>query len=181
MKNKTIIINLFGAPCSGKSTVASYLFYKLKTIGYKCELVTEFAKDKTYENNETALSDQIFMFANQNYRINQIIKNENLSFIITDSPLLLNIIYNKDTYVDRKLNELVKAVFDSHNNFNIFLTRGEDYQTYGRNQTKEEADLISYEIFHKFYNNIDFITEKERIEDDFSEILRKITNRGIVE
>ena len=43
---KTLIINLIGGPCSGKSTIASGLFYNLKKLGYNCELALEFAKDK---------------------------------------------------------------------------------------------------------------------------------------
>ena len=43
--NKTIIINLIGAPCAGKSTLAALVFSKLKMNNISCEIVTEFAKD----------------------------------------------------------------------------------------------------------------------------------------
>lgn len=46
-----LIVNLFGAPGAGKSTLAAYVFAKLKMAGVNAELVTEFAKDKTWENN----------------------------------------------------------------------------------------------------------------------------------
>jgi len=52
-----ICVNLFGAPGSGKSTCAAYTFAKLKMLGVNCELVTEFAKDKTWEKNFTVLSN----------------------------------------------------------------------------------------------------------------------------
>ena len=38
----TIVINLFGSSGSGKSTTAMGLAYKLKTLGFKVELVSEF-------------------------------------------------------------------------------------------------------------------------------------------
>lgn len=41
-----ILINLFGAPGTGKSTGAAYIFSQLKMKGINAELVTEFAKDK---------------------------------------------------------------------------------------------------------------------------------------
>lgn len=52
-----IVVNLFGQPGAGKSTLAAYTFAKLKMMNVNCELVTEFAKDKTWEKNFTALSN----------------------------------------------------------------------------------------------------------------------------
>ena len=59
------IINLFGEPGVGKSALAAYIFYRLKVLGYNCELVTEFAKDMVYEKNENALSNQSYIFGQQ--------------------------------------------------------------------------------------------------------------------
>lgn len=59
-----LIINLFGAPGAGKSTGAAYIFSKLKMLGVNAELVTEFAKDKVWENNTEVLSNQIMCLVN---------------------------------------------------------------------------------------------------------------------
>lgn len=59
----TLVVNLFGGPGSGKSTGAAYVFARLKMLGYNAELVTEFAKDKTWEKNETALAAQDYITA----------------------------------------------------------------------------------------------------------------------
>lgn len=58
MRNKALIINLIGGPGSGKSTTAAGLFYKLKKLGYNCEMSLEFAKDKV-------MDDQIYIFGKQ--------------------------------------------------------------------------------------------------------------------
>jgi adenylylsulfate kinase-like enzyme len=42
---KLHVINLFGGPGTGKSTLAAALFTDLKMKGINAELVTEFAKD----------------------------------------------------------------------------------------------------------------------------------------
>ena len=47
-----ILVNLYGAPGSGKSTGAAYIFSKLKMAGVDAELVTEFAKDKLWEESK---------------------------------------------------------------------------------------------------------------------------------
>lgn len=54
---KTIVCNYFSGPGAGKSTLAAATFAKLKMLGVNCELVTEFAKDKTWEKNFTVLSN----------------------------------------------------------------------------------------------------------------------------
>ena len=97
-----IIINLFAGPGSGKSTTCAGLFSKLKLAGINCEMVLEYAKELVWENNLETLDDQIYIFAEQLHRINRL-KNK-VDVIITDSPLLLSIIYGKsNSYYFRKL------------------------------------------------------------------------------
>ena len=47
----TIAGNLFGEPSAGKSTVAMDITARLKRAGINAEYVSEFAKDKAYEQN----------------------------------------------------------------------------------------------------------------------------------
>ena len=108
MKNKTIIVSLFGAPGAGKSTLSAYIFAKLKMLGVNCELVTEFAKDKVWEKNNEALSNQIYIFAKQYYRISRCA--DKVDVIITDSPLFLSPFYNKDPEIDAPLKQLVYTI-----------------------------------------------------------------------
>ena len=54
MKVKAVI-NLYGGPGCGKSTVSSGLFYKMKSEGYCVEYVSEYAKDLTYEERYNIL------------------------------------------------------------------------------------------------------------------------------
>lgn len=49
-----LVVNLYGAPCAGKSTAAAYIFSRLKMAGVNCELITEFAKDMVYDGNDAA-------------------------------------------------------------------------------------------------------------------------------
>lgn len=51
-----IVVNLFGVPSAGKSSGAAYIFSKLKMEGINAELVTEFAKDKVWEEILKALN-----------------------------------------------------------------------------------------------------------------------------
>jgi len=64
-----LLINLFGTPGSGKSTGAAYIFSQLKSCGINAELITEAAKEKVWEGNTAALSNQAYIFGEQYYRI----------------------------------------------------------------------------------------------------------------
>lgn len=141
---KPVVINLTGAPGAGKSTGAAKLFYELKTLGINCELVSEFAKDKTWEHNATALNCQEYIFGKQSYRLKRC-RNE-VDVIITDSPLPLTIIYTQDEFIKKPLTDLVMAIYNSYDNINFFINRVKPYNPKGRNQTAEESDALSAEI-----------------------------------
>ena len=87
-----VLINLYGAPGAGKSTGAAYVFSKLKMNGINAELVTEFAKDKVWEESKEVFKNQAYIFGKQYFRISRC--EDKVDVIVTDSPLLLSIIYN---------------------------------------------------------------------------------------
>src|SRR5574344_627446 len=93
----SLVINLFGGPCSGKSTLAASIFAEMKAQGKSVELAFEFAKDLVYDKQIDLLqSKQCYVFAHQQLRIDRLI-NSGVDYIITDSPLLLSVIYNHYT------------------------------------------------------------------------------------
>lgn len=152
---KTIIISLFGPPGCGKSTCAAYCFSKLKMLGVNCELVTEFAKDKVWEQNNEALSNQIYIFAKQYYRITRCAGK--VDVIITDSPLALSPFYNKDPDIDKPLKELVFAISNKYYNINYFLRRVKKYNPIGRLQNETESNEYGIRIKEMLTaNNISF-------------------------
>ena len=144
MDKQVCLINLFGQPGAGKSTLAAYVFAKLKMMGINCELVTEFAKDKVWEKNNEALSNQIYIFAKQYYRITRCVGK--VDVIITDSPLFLSPFYNKDPDIDEPLKELVSKIVAKYDNLNYFLRRVKKYNPVGRLQTEAESNEYGIHI-----------------------------------
>lgn len=143
-ERKTIVVNLIGAPGAGKSTLAAYTFAKLKMLDVNCELVTEWAKDATWEHNDIALSNQIYVFANQYFRIYRCANQ--VDVIITDSPLVLSPYYNKNLNIHETLCELVRKINANYTNLNYFVKRVKRYNPVGRNQTEDESNQIAEEL-----------------------------------
>lgn len=150
---KPLVINHFGGPGSGKSTMASGLFYKLKMKGINCEFITEYAKDKTWEKNHTALNNQLFISANQIYRQERV--EPQVDIIITDSPIILGMFYWSDNNKEKTLHykKLLLEIFKEKNNLNIYIKRKKIYNPIGRNQTEEEAQQIDKNIMDFLKDN----------------------------
>ena len=178
---KPLVINLFGAPGAGKSTGAAYIFSELKQRGVNAELVTEFAKDKTWEGNTLALSCQEYVFGKQSYRLARC--RNDVDVIITDSPLPLAIIYNTNPALGRPFNEVILNIFDTYDNVNFFIKRGRVYNPKGRSQTEAESDALAEDIIHMLdYHRIDYgIIEGDKDGYNYilSEVYQKLVSKGV--
>ena len=139
-----LLINLFGGPGTGKSTGAAYIFSQLKMAGVNAELVTEFAKDKVWEGNKEVFKNQAYIFGKQYFKISRCA--DKVDVIITDSPLLLSIVYNDNPVLGDSFNETVKNVFSSFNSMNFVLNREKEYNPVGRNQTESEAKEVDVQV-----------------------------------
>lgn len=139
-----ILVNLFGAPGAGKSTGAAYIFSQLKMRGVNAELVTEFAKDKVWEESKAVFNNQAYIFGKQYFRISRCA--DKVDVVITDSPLLLSLIYNNDPVLGEEFNEVVRKVMNNYDCKNYYLARTKEYNPIGRFQTEEESDAIADEI-----------------------------------
>ena len=152
-----LVVNLFGAPGAGKSTGAAYVFSQLKMRGINAELVTEFAKDKVWEENDEVFKNQEYIFGKQSFRLSRI--NEKVDVAVTDSPLLLSAFYNNDVMLDEDFNNVVYYVFVSYDNINFFVNRCKPYNETGR----VHSEIVSNEITSQLKNMLDceYIAYKE--------------------
>lgn len=151
MSKNSIVVSLFGGPGAGKSTLAAALFADLKCNGFNCELVTEFAKDMTWAQRHHEMRVQPYIFGKQLARIERVMNK--VDIIITDSPLLLSLIYTNDEWPLSFRNSIVD-IFNMYKNYNFLLKRSKKYNPAGRNQTEEESDEI--------YRKIDILLNETR-------------------
>jgi len=149
-----IIINIFGAPCSGKSTAAAGLFSMLKREGKSVEFVTEHAKDCVWDENWVMMNNQIKMFGEQYHRIWRL--KDKVDFVVTDSPLLLNLVYGKGKMSDTMwviFRQLVIAAVYEFGRFDFLLERDFPYVPEGRHKDENRSSFRHKQILEVLNGN----------------------------
>ena len=130
------VINIFGGPGAGKSTTAAGLFHLMKLKKINVELVTEYAKDLTWDDRTGTLEDQIYVFAKQHNRLHRL--KGKVDYVVTDSPLIGGLMYAPADLPD-SFQTLVQDIWFTFENYNYSLIRVKDYTGVGRNHSHEEA------------------------------------------
>lgn len=144
---KTKVLNFFAGPGAGKSSLAADVFAELKWRGKNVELVTEVAKDLTWDKHFNVLSDQLYVSAMQNRRLNRV--NGQVDFIITDSPLPLFAVYHTDDLMFKT----VMHVWNQYTNLNFMVKRIKKYNPAGRSQDEVAAAAIDVKVHELLINN----------------------------
>lgn len=148
-KRKPLVINAFGGPGSGKSTSCMDICQQLKKQGYKTEYVMEYAKDLVYDKNEKLLDgspeSQFEVLKEQLKRVDRLYNSGEVDFIVTDSPVLLNEIYNKS--LTDEYDSMVTSLYNDFDNFAYWIERDtSEFQKEGRIHNLEQSQEIDGKI-----------------------------------
>jgi len=142
------LVNLFGGPGIGKSSIAAGIFYKLKKKHISCNNPYEFPKTLAWDNNIPAIKDQLYVFANQHRGIAQ--SYGKVDYIIIDSPILFSKIYHSyytegypAEFYGESFHQMILELHNKYDNINILLERAEGvHNDDERFQNYEESLLI---------------------------------------
>tara|TARA_B110000503_G_scaffold121139_1_gene184445 strand:+ start:99 stop:641 length:543 start_codon:yes stop_codon:yes gene_type:complete len=147
------LINLFCGPGGGKSSIASGLTYKLKKKHITCDNPYEFPKILAWDDNHSAIQDQLYVLANQHRGI---VKSfGKVDYIVLDSPIILSLVYRSvyegtsypATLYGEHFDKMVLDIHNQYDNINILLKRGEgNHNDKERYQSLEESKLLDAEI-----------------------------------
>jgi len=148
----TKLINLFCGPGGGKSSIAAGLLYELKKRHISCDAPYEFPKLLAWDDNQSAIKDQLYVIANQHRGI---VKSfSKVDYIILDSPILLSLIYKNyydgleypsNLYTD-SFDKMVLDIHSKYDNLNILLKRGvgvyNEKERYQKLESSIELDCL---------------------------------------
>lgn len=171
---ETLVINLIGGPCSGKSTVAAELFARLKKMGIHCELVSEYIKDRIYEENQTMPKNQIAIFGMEHYNISN--KLGKVDVIVHDGSFINNIIYKAEE--NKHFDDLIISEYKRFWNLDFFIKRGNiEFETYGRihnlKQSKE-LDKIIKETYDSYGLSYIEVESRDAVDKIIPIVLKEI-------
>ena len=154
------IINLFGGPGIGKSSIAAGLTYKLKKQHITCDNPYEFPKLLAWDENHSAIRDQLFVLANQHRGI--VKSYGKVDYIILDSPILLSLTY-KNVYKSNEypailygdaFDKMVLDIYNQYDNINILLKRSQGkHNNNERYQNLEESIVLDNVIENSLIDN----------------------------
>lgn len=158
-----IVINGYGGPGAGKSTACMEITAALKKEGYNAEYVQEYAKELVYEKDMDMLDGspehQYEILKEQTRRMDRLY--DQVDFIVTDSPVMLNTIYNKQ--LTPEYESLVNELQGEYINYSFFMERdASNFEEEGRihnltesiEKDNEIKDMLQKnEIKYKTYNH----------------------------
>lgn len=141
----THVINLFGAPGSGKSSNSAALFSKLKAAQVNCELVSEYVKSWAWSGRTVATFDQALISGKQISR--ESILYGKVDVVITDSPVWLSAFYQEHYTNKSYVLPMVKGFIEHAEEngvqyHNFFIERTKAYNPKGRYETEEQARAL---------------------------------------
>ncbi len=147
MKNKkAIVVNIIGGPGIGKSILTAELFASIKREGISCDVSWEYIKRKLREKALKVVESQIYIFGKQQFQLYSM--KDEVDVIVTDSPILLNSIYDKSTCPILK--QLILKEYAKYNNLLYFIDRDEsvEFEIEGRYQDLEGARIVDSKILN---------------------------------
>ena len=140
----TILVNLYGGPGAGKSTLATRVYSALKMSNVNAEYVPEFAKEITWQERFHILQNQMLVTGTQIQRILDL--KDKVDVIVTDSPMEMGRFYMDREIMARAVTAEAQIASIGFSELNYFVRRDDTYLEKGRTQSRSEATEIDDNI-----------------------------------
>ena len=168
----TKIINLFGGPGIGKSSISAGLLYRLKKQHISCDNPYEFPKLLAWDENHSAIRDQLFVLANQHRGI--VKSYGKVDYIILDSPIILSLTY-KNKYRSQEypatlygdtFDKMLLEIHNQYENINIVLDRSDGIHNSNERYQNLQESIILDEVIENSLVQHDLPYHKIKVDDN---------------
>jgi predicted ATPase len=144
-----ILIDLYGGPGAGKTTLSFYLMFRLKMAGIRAELVGEAARehhiyDSMPGNVAPPLLDNQVLLAGQQFERILRLQRHNFEVAVNDSPLIQGMLYCEGQAYHDHLKKTIRSVEPYFETYKIMIhPRPGSYDPESRVQrTEKEARAL---------------------------------------
>lgn len=164
-----MIINIYGSPGCGKSTIALGITSTLKKRGEDAEYVGEYVKNliAAHGGSHTPIFNQLDILLNQNKLLKSF--SDSCDYVVTDGALLNTNVYiefNKDTQIEfckEEIKTLCVSLDKSYKEqYNILVTPCKD-----KNKYKDSLRNYNFEDSKNLHKQISSLREYDYIVEDF--------------
>jgi hypothetical protein len=174
-------VNIFGAPCSGKSSIAALVFHRLKKQGYDVEHSPEYIKWWTFIDRKPTGFDQIYLSATQIHQEDMILRRHKNAILVTDCPILLGCYYGLETKVPgmEDVISLAKTFEKIYPSINIVLDgEGIAFSDSARFHNKKQSQEIHKRMVSFLKKNVgDFFQIKTTSDEEHKDIVFYVTQK----
>ncbi len=141
-RRETYVVNLWGGPGCGKSTLAALVFAEMKKLDLEVELIREYIKPWAWRGHPVGRWDELYILGKQ-LRAESACYGK-VDWIVTDRPLGLSAIYEKLFGLPPLAGPAVEELLRQQTKEYIFhvdllVKRTKPYNPVGRYQSKDEA------------------------------------------
>lgn len=121
-----ILIDLYGGPGSGKTTLSLYLTYRLKRVGFRTELVGETAREHHIYDSAPGtvappLLDNQVLVAGQQYERILRLQRHDFEVVVSDSPLIQGLLYCEGQHYYDQLHTMMRVLEKSFETYKVMI------------------------------------------------------------
>lgn len=140
-----LVVNLFGAPGAGKTSLAFLISGILKTEypSLTIECPNEVAKMVYYDEAPKALNCQLYIAGRQQWQIDRCAGH--VDIVVCDSPILLSPVYARDggQGLPDEFDAVCRFYHNKHPSLNFFVTRDHPFESKARFHGEADEDRLT--------------------------------------
>lgn len=148
MTQRTLIVELYAGPSSGKSTYAAALYAQLKQAKVSVELAREYVKRWAWEGRAIGAFDEYYVLGKQIHEESSLLGK--VAVVVTDRPVLLSTVYASlyaPPRIAQGIRNAVTSYYDAvaeagHRRIAVRMKRRGDYDARGRFEDADQAAVV---------------------------------------
>lgn len=176
-KKKTVVVNVFCAIESRKSSCAAWLYSQLLMKGYSCKYISDIYGDLVYDSNVLYTLGERVKAINSAYG--------DVDFIICECPIIEECVVCYQHEIS-SLGSVIMEAFNKYDNFNVVLKTNGPLKSLSDVMleclVKKNIGYVSFDYNEKDYNSLlETIIVQCKVNEEMSEKRPFLSSRNVIQ